>query len=115
VTVVQQYVSAQNAHDYNKMGTLVADSIETGTLFADHGVPAKTSKESRSQHLAQVTRVMTRFPRIRFEIISILSEGNIVVTRELFSGGSEAGSEIGVSLYRVNGGKIDYMLTIPPK
>jgi predicted ester cyclase len=58
---------------------------------------------------------MTRFPRIRFEIISILSEGNIVVTRELFSGGSEAGSEIGVSLYRVNGGKIDYMLTIPPK
>jgi hypothetical protein len=108
-TVVREYVAAQNAHQLDKLGTLAADSLQVGYLFGATGGPGKMAVESRAQHLALVSSAITRFPKIRFEIVSLVTEKNIVVTKENLTGGGPTGSQLGMSIYRVNGGRIDYI------
>ena len=115
VGVVQKYVAAQNAHDYATMEPLLAESIQVSLLFDSRDGPASTNRLSRMTLIASIKRAANRFPNIRFEIVSVMSEGRIVTTRELFTGGAEPGSQVGMTVYRVTEGRIDYIGVIPPQ
>ena len=114
VVVVRQYVAAQNEHDLGAMLTLLADPVDLHVGFPDAQGPVVALHLSGEQRRAQFEKAFQSQPSVRFQIVDILTEGAVVVTRERASGLPPETAAVGLCVYRVRGGRIDYMWVIPP-
>ena len=111
VAVVRAYVDDQNERDLNGMLRLVADTIEVREGLPNGPKVVAGGKQSREQFRAQIQKAFQSAPNARFEIVEVLAEGSIVVTKERATGlPSENG--IGVAVYRVRQGRIDLLWLI---
>lgn len=101
-TVIRRHIDAENMHDVDAILATLADTV-LYTMVRAHGDTSFAA--DRSTQRAMYARATTAVPGSRFEILSTLTSGPVVVTRERISGLSH-GADVGVTAYRVERGRI---------
>jgi hypothetical protein len=107
VTVVREYIAAQNRGDIDRMMSLLADQVVLRTGFVPGAAPETTRTQSNAELRNQFTQMLQRLPGARSEILEVITEGVVVITRERTTGLPNGGSDTGLAIYQVRNGKID--------
>jgi hypothetical protein len=105
--VVRDYVSAQNRGDIDRMLALVADQLELRTGLTTARISESTSSENKAQLRARFNQMNERFPQARSEILELMTQGGVVITKERMDGLPGGVSDTGIAMYRVRNGKIE--------
>ena len=101
--VVRRHIQAENAHDVDSILATLADTV-LYTMVRTHGDTSFVA--DRSVQRTMYARAVSAVPKSRFEILTVLTSGPVVVTRERISGLSGGASDVGVTAYRVERGRI---------
>jgi hypothetical protein len=91
------------------MLTLVADPAEIHFGLSNPSPTGGVASENHSQLRARFTRIVKSLPNARTEVLEVISNGSVVVTKEHTTGLPGDGSDTGVAMYRVRSGKIDLL------
>ncbi len=108
VGVVKEYIAAQNRHDVDRMLSLLADRVE---IRIGLGATPSTS-DTQSQMRERLTRIAQLAPNARTEVLDLITDGPVVMTRERTTGLADGGTETGLAIYRVRNGKIGILWVV---
>lgn len=106
VAIVREYIAAQNRGDVDRMLSLLADRVEIRFGLTDARLASSASSENQGELRQRFTRIVQGFPGARSEILEVISDGSVVMTKERTSGLPGGGSDTGLAMYRVQNGKI---------
>jgi hypothetical protein len=104
-TVVREYIAAQNRHDVDRMLSLVADPLEIRTGLSNASL-ANALSEDQSHLRERFARIVASFPGAHTDVLEVMTEGGVVVTRERTTGLPGNRSDTGLAMYRVQNGRI---------
>lgn len=110
VGVVREYIAAQNRHDIDRMLSLLADQVEFRVGLSKAALTS--SSENHSQLRTRFTRIVEALPNARFEVLEVISDGSVVMTRERTTGLPGGGSDTGLAMYRVRDGRIETLWVV---
>jgi hypothetical protein len=106
LNVVREYIAAQNRHDVDRMLSLVADPLEIRTGLTNASLTNALS-EDRSHLRERLARIVAGFPDTHTDVLEVMTEGGVVVTRERTTGLPGNRSDTGLAMYRVRNGRIE--------
>jgi hypothetical protein len=107
VAVVREYIAAQNRGDINRMLSFLADRVEIRVGVTDAAVKSSAVAENPSQLRVRFSRIAQTVPNARTEVLELMSDGSLVITKERTTGLPGNSSDTGLAMYRVHNGKID--------
>jgi hypothetical protein len=103
--VVAAYLDAHNAHDLEAVLALTSDVLDMRILLAD-GTPESTRLLNHTQQRETFARAFRINPKAKFRVLSQVTSGSTVVVRDEGSGLVGGVRQAGLTLYRVEGGRI---------
>jgi hypothetical protein len=109
VGVVREYIAAQNRGDVDRMLSFFADQVQIRFGLTNAEVTSSAVSENQSQLRLRFTRIVQSVPKAQFEVLQIISDGSVVITKERTTGLPGDLSETGLAVYRVRNGKIEML------
>lgn len=110
VGVVREYIAAQNRHDIDRMLSLLADQVEFRIGFSK--ATLTSASENHAQLRTRFTRMAENLPNARTEVLELISDGSVIMTKERTTGLPGGGSDTGLAMYRVRDGKIETLWVV---
>lgn len=112
VGVVREYIAAQNRGDVDRMLSLLADQVEIRVGLTNAELTSRALSENQSQLRVRFTRILQGVPNARTEVLELISDGSVVITKERTTGLPGDISDTGLAIYRVRKGKIDTLWAV---
>jgi hypothetical protein len=102
--VVRANIAAENAHDVDRILATLAERVDFRIHMAGHADStfALTSEQQRETY----DRAVRLAPNVRFQILEQIVSGPVVVSREEISGLEGGARQVGLTVYRVEHGRI---------
>ena len=110
VGVVPEYITAQNRHDIDRMLSLLADQVEFRIGLSK--ATLASASENHAQLRTRFTRIAENLPNARTEVLELISDGSVIMTKERTTGLPGGGSDTGLAMYRVRDGKIETLWVV---
>jgi|WetSurMetagenome_2_1015567.scaffolds.fasta_scaffold1412686_1 hypothetical protein len=110
VDVVREYIAAQNRHNIDRMLSLLADQVEFRSGLSK--ATLTSASENHAQLRTRFARIAEHLPNARTEVLELISDGSVVMTKERTTGLSGGGSDTGLAMYRVRDGKIETLWVV---
>jgi hypothetical protein len=112
ITVVREYIGAQNRGDVDKMLSLLAEQVEIRVGLTNATLATSALSENQAQLRTRFTRIVQNFPSARSEVLEVISEGSVVMTKERTTGLPGDCTDTGLAMYKVRNGRIEAMWVV---
>jgi hypothetical protein len=94
------------------MLSLLADQVEIRVGLTNAELISRALSENQSQLRVRFTRILQGLPNARTEVLELISDGSVVITKERTTGLLGDISDTALAIYRVRHGKIDTLWAV---